>query len=312
MSRTGVRRSMIVLFFMATVAAMWCQSSPQPSSDEGQGWPKWRGPNGDGISTETGWNPAALAGGPKVVWTANVGGGVSGLVFRNGRLFTMSKNWSKETVLCLDAETGDEIWRYSYDTAGATGMDAQPTPTVGGNFVYTLGTRGDVCCLSVEDGTVLWQKNIVKDYKALKESNDFGTSPIIQGDLLILNVNSSGMALDKRTGALVWTSAIGSPLSDGKHATPVLYESNGTPSALLLSNQALVSVEPATGRVLWSYALPGTSCRIVDPVLWGSNVLIQLDGGRLIDISRQPVPECLRERRHVDQGSRQHADVRRR
>jgi outer membrane protein assembly factor BamB len=147
------------------------------------------------------------------------------------------------------------------------------------------------------NGAVLWQKNIVRDYNASVEFYHFATSPVVEGGRVLLNVNSAGMALDKDTGALAWTSGVGTPRTGGKYATPVPFDMNGARSALLLSDQALVAVEPATGRVLWTYDLPVILAvpLIVDPVVCGSGILVPVEidsQGRMVDIVRQP-PQTL-------------------
>ncbi|GAI95708.1 unnamed protein product, partial [marine sediment metagenome] len=97
-------------------------------------WPRWRGPNGDGISMETDWNPEALTGSPKILWNGDVGMGYSNVAIKDNRLYTMGI----EGVVCLNAETGEEIWRYADERFG----DPKATPTIGGKYVYTLSDKG--------------------------------------------------------------------------------------------------------------------------------------------------------------------------
>ena len=84
------------------------------SGDTAYDWPRWRGPNGDGISMETDWNPEALAGGPKILWKADIGSGYSNVAIEDNRLYTMGRKEGKNQVLCLNAKTGRKIWRYSF------------------------------------------------------------------------------------------------------------------------------------------------------------------------------------------------------
>src|SRR5262245_37353096 len=78
-------------------------------------WPRWRGVNADGISTETGWLGRWSGSGPKQLWKANVGTGYSSLAVADERAFTMGHNDGKDTVFCFDANSGKELWRYSYE-----------------------------------------------------------------------------------------------------------------------------------------------------------------------------------------------------
>jgi outer membrane protein assembly factor BamB len=87
-------------------------------------WPRWRNPNGDGISNETGWDPMALSLGPRILWNAEVGPGYSNVAIENGRIYTMGTK-QQNAVFCIDAETGKEIWTSQFE-----GFDEQTsTPT---------------------------------------------------------------------------------------------------------------------------------------------------------------------------------------
>ena len=115
------------------------------SKTEGEvGWPRFRGPTGDGISTETDWDPEALTGGPRVLWKTDIGKGHSNVAIRNDRLYTLdAKHEGTVEVLCLDAETGTEIWQHSFDES----HDPLSTPTIDGGFVYALTHDGILLCL---------------------------------------------------------------------------------------------------------------------------------------------------------------------
>jgi outer membrane protein assembly factor BamB len=161
-------------------------------------WLRWRGPNGDGISIETDWNPEALVGGPKILWNVEVGVGYSNVVIKDNRLYTMGV----KGVYCLNAETGEEIWVHSFE--GWT--DFQSTPTIGGKYVYILSEDGVVSCLQAKNGKIRWKKDLVSDYGAVRPYWGFAGSPVVEGELLILTANTSGMALNRETGQMVWSS----------------------------------------------------------------------------------------------------------
>ena len=79
-------------------------------SNKKQDWPRWRGPNGDGISTETDWNPEAFKDDPKIVWKTNIGGGHSNVAIKGKYLYTVGAAKGKDVVYCLDVKSGEEIW----------------------------------------------------------------------------------------------------------------------------------------------------------------------------------------------------------
>ena len=146
----------------ALFLALALASCARGAGSRDPGWPRWRGPNGDGVSQETNWNPAALAGGPKVLWRAPVGVGYSNVAVDRNRVYTIGLQDRSERIACLDADTGREIWHYA-----APGKDTtQSTPAVDGNSVYALTKGGLLVCLNATNGRLRWQRHLVKDLGA--------------------------------------------------------------------------------------------------------------------------------------------------
>jgi outer membrane protein assembly factor BamB len=141
-------------------------------------WYRWRGPDLNGISKETGWQSQWPAEGPKQLWKASVGMGVASISVSQGRAFTTGNNGSDtDTIFCLDAATGAEIWKHSYPCD----LDAHfwqggttATPTVDGDRVYSVSKKGDLFCFDAAKGTIIWSKSIIKDYGI--EPNTWGFS----------------------------------------------------------------------------------------------------------------------------------------
>ena len=195
-------------------------------------------------------------------------------------------------MFCLDAETGAEIWKYSY-----RGGEPQTTPAVDGRYVYTLDKGGLVHCLNAKSGKVAWQKNIVRDYGALVPVMGFSGSPVVEGDLLILATKGCGMALNKKTGKLVWASEKPDgplePQTDYEYATPVIYDHSGRKHALIFHDKYLRSVSVETGVSLWSMEWMQVA---VDPLVFDEKMLVSSSfgnpGSALFDI-RGDAPEQL-------------------
>jgi len=152
-------------------------------------WPQWRGPNRDGISVETDWDPEALAGGPNVLWHSVIGIGHSNVAIKNGRLYVMARNKNGESVVCLDADNGKEIWQHK------TGERKIPeaTPAVDGKYLNALTRDGILLCLKVKNGELVWRKNLVEERGASKSAYGYGTSPVVEGALVIINTKHSGI-----------------------------------------------------------------------------------------------------------------------
>jgi len=216
-------------------------------------WPQFRGPNRDGISPE----PAVLkswpASGPKVLWKAPIGEGYSQVVSSKGRLFTFSGQGGDDVAAALDAATGKQIWRVRIDRKYEDGQGNGPrsTPTVDGDLVYVLSPNGKLAALKTADGKVAWQHDLRAEYGAKPPGWGISTSPLVEGNLLIVNVGGSGnksiVAFDKANGKPVWTSQ-----SDGAgYSAPIAINVRGVRQVIVFTADAILSISPKDGRLFW-------------------------------------------------------------
>jgi outer membrane protein assembly factor BamB len=245
-------------------------TSPLFASD----WYRWRGPDLDGISQETGWQSTWPDSGPKRLWKAFVGTGFSGITVSHGHAYTMGNAADVDTVWCLDASTGAILWKHSYpailDPHYYEGGPSA-TPTVDGDRVYTMSKKGDLFCLDAAKGTVVWSRNVHKDLGDEVPTWGFAGSALVEGNLVILNVGAAGTALDKMTGKTVWTSG---KTSCG-YATPVAFDAGGERRVAIMSFRSLEVVQPATGKSAWSYPWKTEyDINASDPVLTRDGVFI--------------------------------------
>lgn len=216
-------------------------------------WPNWRGSNRDGISDETNLNWSWPTNGPKTVWKGAIGKGFSSLVIARGRLYAMGNQANIDTVFCLDAASGKEIWKHSYacllDPLSYEGGPSS-TPAVDGNRVYTLSKSGHLFCLDAQSGGILWSNKFEvppttsQDYKVWW---GYAGSPLIAGDRLILSVGTAGMAMDKLTGKVVWDNGPGRP----GYSSPVPFKTSKQSGFAFLSGHEIVAVKANSGDILW-------------------------------------------------------------
>jgi outer membrane protein assembly factor BamB len=263
------RAFIVILFTLIFVACAVCGIA------DNFDWPRWRGPNGNGISMEKDWNPEALAGSPKILWNVNIRAGYSNVVIKDNRLYTMGTFGGENIVYCLNAETGEEVWRYSF----MSGYDSLSTPTIEGKFIYSLSADGIMFCLKAKNGKLRWKKNIITEYDVKNQTYGFACSPVIEKDFVILNANLSGIALHKKTGEKVWISekyhhelSVGGKMLGG-YATPVLYDYQGKKYALIYNFEGLCSVNINTGEQLWFHK-GMTHVNAADPILFYNKVFI--------------------------------------
>lgn len=241
-------------------------------------WPEWRGPRRDGIARDATWLDAWPADKkPPVLWRAEVGKGHSAVSVSRGLAYTMGWNGRDDTVVCLDAATGKVVWKHSYPCATIVQWPGpRSTPTVAADRVYTLSQHGLVYALDAKTGQVAWKVQLPASYMPDVDYG-FASSPLVEGDLVILGTGQRGLALRAKDGSFAW----GNDGKAGACASPVRCEIDGKRVVVVLSNEnresvCLVGVEPATGKELWrSEPWPekwGAAC--VDPVVSGGSLFL--------------------------------------
>ncbi|MBN1669983.1 MAG: PQQ-like beta-propeller repeat protein [Kiritimatiellae bacterium] len=239
----------------------------------GDDWPQWRGPNRDGISAETGWLDNWD---PTNAWSTTIGAGYSSIAITNGRAYTMGNVSGGDIVYCFNADTGAVIWTNGYTcTAGGSYSGPQATPTVDGDVVYTYSRVGYLYCWNAETGEKIWNKTV--DYG--QPGYDLSSSPLVEGNLIVVNTGSHGVAVDKRSPYTnVWTSS-GTP----GYASAIAFDWNSLRHVVIFANAGLYGLNPTTGATRWSYSFPHTYPG-ADPVKYGDQIFITTgyDEGRSI------------------------------
>lgn len=256
-----IRQSSLIVILLGATSAL--------ASD----WPQWMGPNRDDVWSETGILQKFPANGPTTLWRKPLHGGFSGPAVVNGRVYvtdylraagddkpapTKRNNLQgKERVLCLDAKTGNELWKHERDCTYSISYPAGPrcTPTVEKGKVFTLGAMGDLLCLDAVKGDVLWSKNLPKAYDAPVPLWGYAGHPLVYKDLLICMAggkDSAAVALDKNTGKEVW-KALNTP--DIGYSPPTLIEAGGTVQLLIFHGKGINSLNPDNGQLYWSQPL---------------------------------------------------------
>jgi len=274
----------------AVVTAMVVLGSSTRMS--GADWPSFRGPTHDGKSAEAISWPK---GGPKPLWTINVGIGHSALSVVGDRAYTMGNSNDTDTVFSIDVSTGKVIWTHSYpcnEKVGIKDYDGPfATPTVANGVVYTLSRKGDVFALNAKDGTVIWARNIVQEDGARPPGyGGFAGSPLVLGDKVILNGSPGGMALDAKTGKTLWKSGTG----PGGHASPVPLRIGQKTYVAIHSPRALTIVDAADGKEIWTTERrQPIGVNAPDPVVDVTKVFVTAGrrfGGALFDVSGDTRP----------------------
>ena len=256
------------LLIRGTVAALClCFSLVSPAGSANPGaapydWPQWRGPARNGISQESGLLKQWPAGGPKLLWQVNdIGDGFSTPSVVGPRIYLMSnRGMENEFVQALSIQDGKPIWTTRVGNVGNPNQNpqfpkARSTPTVDGNSIYALGSDGDLVCLETASGKIRWQKNLQKEFDGKPGEWAYAESPLVDGDILVVTpggTQSTIVALNKKTGALIWKSAVPGGDAAG-YASAVVVEGGGRKQYVQLLSKGLVGVDAKSGDFLWRY-----------------------------------------------------------
>lgn len=284
-----------------TLATLLTIAPLSPAAD----WPSYRGPNCNGLSTESDWNASALAQ-PKVLWKANVGVGAASMVTSNGKLYTMGNTDNTDTVYCFNADTGAVVWKHSYPCLRDNRMfegGTASTPTIAGKHLYTLSQRGHLFCLDAEKGNVVWSKNLVTDFGGSLSQWHYAGSPLVTTNAVIVEAGGKGtsvVALDRSTGKELWRAGS----EKAGYATPVPFQSNGKDAILVFNSSGLVAHDLASGKELWRFRWKTSyDVNAATPLVFDDNKKVFISSGynrgcALLDISG-PQPRLLVENKHM-------------
>ena len=195
-------------------------------------------------------------------------------VISEGRLFQFHRLEDRATLTCMASETGAELWNFDYEShyADNFGYDNGPrcSPVVDDDRVYIFGAEGMLHCVSAVDGKLIWKVDTTADFNVVQNFFGVGSTPIVEGDLLIVLVggstkdsrpsspdrldmvrpNGTGIvAFDKRTGEVKYkiTDELAS------YAAPVVASIGGRRWCFVFARGGLVGFEPATGQVDFHY-----------------------------------------------------------
>jgi outer membrane protein assembly factor BamB len=161
----------------------------------GDDWPTFLGPTGDSKSTEVGILKEWPEAGPRVVWQRRLGEGYGIGSIARGRIYQADRMRNTARLVCLNAETGEELWKHEYETdyVDTYGYDGGPrcSPVIDGDRVYMYGVEGMLYCLKAATGDEIWKVDTVKDFHVIQNFFGVGSTPVIEGGNLIVMVGGS-------------------------------------------------------------------------------------------------------------------------
>jgi outer membrane protein assembly factor BamB len=299
---------MILFRYLSAIAALLSTLTINPAHADD--WPQWLGPKRDGIWRETGIVEAMPAQ-PTYKWRTKIGAGYAGPAVANGKVYIHdrvlaedAKNPAnsfdraavpgKERVHRIDASSGKIDWTHDYDCEYRLSYASGPrcTPLVAGGKVYTLGAMGHLRCLDAASGSLVWQKDFVKDYSAPVQIWGFAAHPLLDGDRLICLVGGDAavIAFHKDTGKEIWRSM---EVGSVGYCPPVIYNIGNTRQLIIWHPESINGLDPETGKVLWSEPFQlhlQSKMSISMPRLAGDKLFVTsfYDGPMLVQLTADP------------------------
>ena len=258
-------------------------------------WPQWQGPDRTRLSKETGLLKQWPDAGPRIVWTATeLGSGFGSMAVAGERVYLQSSNGRNSGVIALNRTDGKVVWLKGIGPAHANNLGSGPrsTPTVDGDRVYVLTENGDLACLRVVDGTILWQRNILRDFRGRQIQWLISESPLVDGPHVVVSPGGPGagmVKLDKMTGATVWTSR---DLGDAAgYSSVIVADVAGIRTYMTFTASAGVGVRASDGKLMFRYGeAANRTANIATPVFSNNKVFFTSGydtGGGLLELSSQ-------------------------
>lgn len=242
-------------------------------------WPQWRGPERNGRSAETGILKKWPADGPKLLWQIeDAGAGYSTPSIANGRIYLLGNaGEDQEFVQARNASDGKLLWQTVIGRVGANEDPKYPgarsTPTIDGERLFALGSDGDIACLNLEDGEIVWTRNVRTDFGGEPGAWAYSESPLVDGDRVLCTpggAEATIVALNKSTGEEVWRSPL--PTADkAGYSSIVISEAAGKRQYVQFLGKGLVGLDAENGKLLWQYGrtAEGSPANIPTPTLAG-------------------------------------------
>lgn len=277
-------------------------------------WPGWGGPRRNFTTDSAGLANSWPEGGPKALWTRELGRGHSSILVDGDRLYTMYRPAlasgpgglsEEEAVVALDRSTGRTIWEHRY-AASMEGIDVplagpHSTPLIVGDRLFGTGTNKQVFALDKKTGKVVWSHDLIKEFGApvrylnMVQKPGYNCSPLAYKDTIVVTAGGPGQAViafRQDDGRVVWRSGDFAIAP----ASPSLITVQGQDQVVVFASVSVVGLDPSTGEILWSHPHPRRQSVNVSTPVWSDDNLLfvsssQDGGSRVLEISKSGVKE---------------------
>lgn len=258
-----------------TVFAAWA-AAQVAAQLEAADWPQFLGPQRNGVSTETGLLETWPEGGPKALWRAPGGVGMSGLAIRDHKLITLVQREGKQWLVAHDARTGKPLWQVALASEYRNPMGDGPraTPTIAGERVFAFTGQGVLAAVNFADGKLLWSHDLLDELDAEEADYGMACSPLVVGNLIVLTIGAPGAtvaAFDVASGKLVWKAGD----DPAGYSSPAMLNVGGRAQIVASTGASVLGLAAKSGDVLWRYPFETNfHCNIAAPIAVGDRIFI--------------------------------------
>ena len=272
-------RSLVLAFVVMTASNSW---GLEPSKL--QDWPQWRGPNRDNISSSKGISTDWEKHPPALAWKLDgMGDGYASVSISGDRLYTTGNIDKSQCVVAVNLKTHKIDWTSPLtDSNPKHGYEgSRCTPSIDGDRLYAISSNGQIACLKVSDGSIVWKKVFHDEWNGRIMSGwGFSESPLVDGDHVLCTPGSAEamiVCLDKLTGKEIWRSAVEDKGEKGQpgagYSTMAISEAAGVKQYVQLIGRGLIGVRASDGKLLWSYNdIANPTADIPTPIVHGDYV----------------------------------------
>ena len=240
-------------------------------------WLQWRGPSRADRSSETGLLKSWPEQGPKQLWVNQKAGlGYSGFSIQGDKLYTLGLEDDSEFALCLNANTGKQIWKQNIGEKFENGWGDGPrtTPTIDGKRVYFMTAGGTVACLNATSGKKVWSRQMT-EFGGKVPFWGYSESPLVDGKMVVCTPggdDGSIVALNKSDGKLIWqTKELTTP---AHYSSVIAADWGGKHQYIQLLMDQVVGVDSKDGSVLWTSPWEGRTAVIPTPIFKDGTVFV--------------------------------------
>ncbi|MFZ4765641.1 MAG: PQQ-binding-like beta-propeller repeat protein [Roseimicrobium sp.] len=245
-------------------------------------WPRFMGPQGDGMLPAPEWSADWATHAPREVWRQPVGLGWSGFAVLGRRAITQEQRGEDECVTCYDVVTGKLLWSH-VDKAlftegmGGDGPRASPSIAPATGLVYAQGATGILNCLDLATGDLKWTRQVLTEASAKNITWGKCNAPLLHRDLVIVTGGEPGPTV------LAYRQADGSPAWRGgedaaSYSTPTVHTLAGREQLVSVNKFSVTGHDLASGAVLWTFPWPSDFPKVTQAVPAGPDRVLVTAG----------------------------------